>query len=85
MTTTAEVVRPPLAPAERDRLIRYARFLAWSSLVWMTGEGVIAVVAGILANSIALIGFGIDSAIEGLASVIINPRRVALELSLIHI
>jgi divalent metal cation (Fe/Co/Zn/Cd) transporter len=40
----------------------------------MTAEGVIAVVAGITAGSIALIGFGIDSAIEGIASVIIIWR-----------
>jgi divalent metal cation (Fe/Co/Zn/Cd) transporter len=40
----------------------------------MTAEGVIAVVAGIMAGSIALIGFGIDSAIEGVASVIIIWR-----------
>lgn len=40
----------------------------------MTAEGVIAVVAGILAGSIALIGFGFDSAIEGVASVIIIWR-----------
>ncbi|HSK15840.1 MAG TPA: cation transporter [Gaiellaceae bacterium] len=70
MTAAAE----GLHPAERDRLIRYAKLLAWSSLLWMTAEGVIAVVAGILANSIALIGFGIDSAIEGLASVVIIWR-----------
>ena len=40
----------------------------------MTAEGVIAVVAGVMAGSIALIGFGIDSAIEGVASVIIIWR-----------
>lgn len=40
----------------------------------MTAEGAIAIVAGILAGSIALIGFGIDSAIEGLASVVIIWR-----------
>lgn len=40
----------------------------------MTAEGVIAVVAGVAAGSIALIGFGIDSAIEGLASVVIIWR-----------
>ena len=40
----------------------------------MTAEGVIAVVAGITAGSIALIGFGLDSAIEGIASVIIIWR-----------
>lgn len=40
----------------------------------MTAEGLIAVVAGIMAGSIALIGFGIDSAIEGVASVVIIWR-----------
>jgi divalent metal cation (Fe/Co/Zn/Cd) transporter len=63
-----------LTSQERARLVRLARLLAWSSLAWMTAEGAIAVVAGILANSIALIGFGIDSAIEGLASVIVIWR-----------
>jgi divalent metal cation (Fe/Co/Zn/Cd) transporter len=74
VSATARAERAPLAPAERDHLIRRAKLLAWSSLVWMTAEGVIAVIAGVLANSIALIGFGIDSAIEGLASVIIIWR-----------
>lgn len=63
-----------LGTAERDRLIRWARLLAWSSLAWMTAEGVIAVIAGVAAGSIALIGFGLDSAIEGLASVVIIWR-----------
>ncbi|MDQ5821299.1 MAG: cation transporter [Actinomycetota bacterium] len=74
MTATAEAHRPPLAPADRDRLIRWAKILAWASLAWMTAEGIIAVTAGIAAGSIALIGFGIDSAIEGLASVVIIWR-----------
>ena len=69
METTAGVVAN-----ERERYIRYARLLAWSSLLWMTAEGVIAVVAGVVAGSIALIGFGIDSAIEGMASVVIIWR-----------
>jgi divalent metal cation (Fe/Co/Zn/Cd) transporter len=51
-----------------------ARLLSWLSLVWMSLEGGIAIVAGILAGSIALIGFGIDSAIEGVASVVIIWR-----------
>jgi divalent metal cation (Fe/Co/Zn/Cd) transporter len=58
----------------RARLVRRARFLAWSSLAWMTVEGGVAVAAGLLASSPALIGFGLDSAIEGLASVIIIWR-----------
>jgi divalent metal cation (Fe/Co/Zn/Cd) transporter len=53
---------------------RRARQLSWLSLVWMGLEGGIAILAGILAGSIALIGFGIDSAIEGVASVIIIWR-----------
>jgi divalent metal cation (Fe/Co/Zn/Cd) transporter len=72
--TTVSGPVAPLARAERDRLVRYAKLLAWSSLAWMTAEGLIAVVAGIAAGSIALIGFGIDSAIEGMASVVIIWR-----------
>ncbi len=56
------------------RAARRARQLSWLSLVWMAAEGSIAIVAGILAGSIALIGFGIDSAIEGVASLVIVWR-----------
>jgi divalent metal cation (Fe/Co/Zn/Cd) transporter len=40
----------------------------------MTVEGAVAIAAGVGAGSIALIGFGLDSAIEGLASVIVIWR-----------
>ena len=40
----------------------------------MAIEGIVAIAAGIVAGSIALIGFGIDSAIEGFASVVIIWR-----------
>jgi divalent metal cation (Fe/Co/Zn/Cd) transporter len=40
----------------------------------MAGEGTVAILAGVLAGSIGLIGFGIDSAIEGFASAIIVWR-----------
>lgn len=63
-----------LARDEHARLAQRVRMLSWLSLGWMTLEGAIAIVAGIVAGSIALIGFGIDSAIEGLASVIIIWR-----------
>jgi divalent metal cation (Fe/Co/Zn/Cd) transporter len=56
------------------RAARRARALSWLSLVWMGAEGAIAITAGILAGSIALIGFGIDSAIEGAASLVIVWR-----------
>jgi divalent metal cation (Fe/Co/Zn/Cd) transporter len=40
----------------------------------MSVEGIVAIAAGIMAGSIALVGFGLDSAIEGVASVIIIWR-----------
>lgn len=40
----------------------------------MTTEGVVGVVAGLAAGSVALTGFGLDSAIEGLASIIVIWR-----------
>lgn len=54
--------------------VRRAKALSWISLVWMSLEGGIAIAAGVLAGSVALIGFGIDSFIEGVASVVIIWR-----------
>jgi divalent metal cation (Fe/Co/Zn/Cd) transporter len=56
------------------REARKAKWLSWASLAYMVVEGVVAVAAGIVAGSIALIGFGLDSAIEGFASVVIVWR-----------
>jgi divalent metal cation (Fe/Co/Zn/Cd) transporter len=67
----------PAAGLTRERYARLARrvkLLSWLSLAWMTVEGAVALTAGIVAGSIALIGFGLDSVIEGLASVIIIWR-----------
>ena len=41
-----------------------ARRLAWATIAWNAVEGVVAVAAGAVAGSIALIGFGLDSGIE---------------------
>lgn len=68
---------PPVASTSRERYDRLAarvRLLSWLSLGWMTIEGAVAITAGILASSIALVGFGLDSVIEGVASVIIIWR-----------
>jgi divalent metal cation (Fe/Co/Zn/Cd) transporter len=70
-------VAPPVATISRDRyeqLAHRVRLLSWLSLGWMTIEGAVAIAAGIAASSIALVGFGLDSAIEGFASVIIIWR-----------
>jgi divalent metal cation (Fe/Co/Zn/Cd) transporter len=66
--------REPEPRADWLRAARRARALSWLSLVWMGAEGAIAITAGIVAGSIALIGFGIDSAIEGFASLVIVWR-----------
>lgn len=72
------VQRPAREPAPRSKewlqTAKRARFLSWLSLVWMGAEGALAITAGILAGSIALVGFGIDSAIEGFASLVIVWR-----------
>jgi divalent metal cation (Fe/Co/Zn/Cd) transporter len=72
MMSTAEVSVPGSPGYLREA--RKAKWLSWASLGYMALEGAVAVAAGIVASSIALIGFGIDSAIEGLASVVIVWR-----------
>jgi divalent metal cation (Fe/Co/Zn/Cd) transporter len=59
---------------ERDRLVRRAKALSWLSLAWMTVEGAVAITAALVAGSVALLGFGLDSVIEALASVIVIWR-----------
>jgi divalent metal cation (Fe/Co/Zn/Cd) transporter len=56
------------------RLARRAKLLAALTLLWLVIEGAVGVIAGVIAGSIALVAFGLDSAIEGLASVIIIWR-----------
>jgi divalent metal cation (Fe/Co/Zn/Cd) transporter len=51
-----------------------ARALSWFSLVWMTGEGILGLIAGAVSGSIALIGWALGSAIEGLAAIIVIWR-----------
>src|SRR5262249_8965372 len=51
------------------------------SLAYMGVEGAVGLVAGIAAGSIALVGFGIDSAIEGIASLIVVWRFTGSRLA----
>jgi divalent metal cation (Fe/Co/Zn/Cd) transporter len=56
------------------RLATRVKLLSWVSLAYMTLEGGIAILAGVLAGSVALVGFGLDSGVEGFASAIIVWR-----------
>lgn len=74
LSTTPAATNPRIDRDTYRRLARRVKLLSWASLAYMTVEGGIAILAGVLAGSVALIGFGIDSAIEGFASAIIIWR-----------
>jgi divalent metal cation (Fe/Co/Zn/Cd) transporter len=73
VSTTVELRRrlPAPEPQERAVLERRARLLAWTGNAWHVLEFAIAVGAGIAAGSVALVGFGLDSAIETLSGGVI--------------
>jgi len=60
-----------VSPAELARLRRRGFVLEYASMAWMTAEAAVAITAGVLASSIALTGFGLDSVIEFLAAIIV--------------
>jgi divalent metal cation (Fe/Co/Zn/Cd) transporter len=65
-------------PEPRDagwqRAAQQARWLAWASLAWMCTEGAVGLWQGLTAGSVALTGWALGSAVEGLASVIVIWR-----------
>ena len=71
---TLPLAAPRISRGEYERLANRAKLLSWLSLAWMTVEGAVAIAAGATASSIALIGFGLDSVIEGFASLVIVWR-----------
>jgi divalent metal cation (Fe/Co/Zn/Cd) transporter len=58
-----------VAPTDRVRVARRGRWLQWLTIAWNSAEFVVAVTAGIVAGSVALVGFGFDSAIEVTSSI----------------
>jgi divalent metal cation (Fe/Co/Zn/Cd) transporter len=83
-------VAPALSPAQRRRLGRRAQLLAGVSVTYNVIEAVVAVTAGAVAGSIALIGFGLDSLVEMSSGLVIlwqfrhpvpeSRERLALQL-----
>jgi len=62
-------VAPP--EGEMSRLLRRGFWLEYASMAWMTVEAAVAIVSGIIASSIALIGFGLDSVIEFFSAAVV--------------
>ena len=60
-----------LPAAQMSRLRRRGFWLEYASMAWMTVEAAVAIIAGIVASSIALIGFGLDSVIEFFAAAVV--------------
>lgn len=75
-------ITPPAAkgsstPLHDERWLaaaRRARQLSWASVLWMTVEGVVGLIAGVEANSLSLLIWAASSFVEGLASVTIIWR-----------
>jgi hypothetical protein len=53
------------------RLRQRGFWLEYASMAWMTAEAAVAITAGVIASSVALVGFGLDSVIEFAAAAIV--------------
>jgi divalent metal cation (Fe/Co/Zn/Cd) transporter len=76
-TQPIQLSTKPQKTAERERLVRRAKQLAWLGVGWHGIEAAIAIGAGLIAGSIALVGFGADSLIESFAGFILLWRFAA--------
>ena len=65
-----------LAPERRSAQLRLGVRLEAITVVWNIAEGIIAVTAGMLAGSTALLAFGIDSFVETASGAIVGWRLV---------
>ena len=63
-------------------LLRRALWLSYFTLFYNLGEGLVSIVLGLLARSVALLGFGLDSFVEALSGAVMVWRfRQAATLS----
>lgn len=67
----ADTLQP--APS-RKRSLRRGLVLEYFTIVWNTLEAVVGLAAGVLAGSIALVGFALDSIVEGSSGAILVWR-----------
>src|SRR6266571_9442611 len=51
-------------PTPRHQLVRRGERLEYFTIAWNSLEALVSIVAGVIARSVSLIGFGLDSLIE---------------------
>jgi len=61
-------------PLDRASLLREGRRLEWFTVGWDSVEGLVSVGLGLLAGSVALVGFGVDSFVEASSGAILLWR-----------
>jgi hypothetical protein len=60
--------------SQQAALIRGVKLISWLTLAWLAIDGAAGMAAGLMANSVALIGWGLDCAIEAAAAMVIVWR-----------
>jgi divalent metal cation (Fe/Co/Zn/Cd) transporter len=60
--------------SHRTALVEHGRRLEYVTIAWNSFEAVVALVSGLVAGSVALVGFGLDSVIESLSAVVLLRR-----------
>ena len=73
MATTPHAHPAPPLP-DRAVAVRQVRLLNRLTIGWNAVEGVVAVWAGIVAGSVSLLGFGVDSGVEVSAALVLAWR-----------
>jgi divalent metal cation (Fe/Co/Zn/Cd) transporter len=66
-----EMVPSATDPPRQRLLLRRAFQLEYVTIGWNTLEGIVAIVAGLSAGSLALVAFGLDSSVEVFASLVV--------------
>lgn len=76
MVATATAPSAPDRPRGEEWMLaaKRARQLSWASLLWMSIEGIVGLIAGFEANSLSLVIWAASSFVEGLASMTIIWR-----------
>jgi divalent metal cation (Fe/Co/Zn/Cd) transporter len=77
VSKTPTTSAPGVPRADRHRLLRHGVWLEAITIAYNLIEAVVAIAAGVISGSIALVGFGLDSIIEVIAATVVGHRLLA--------